>query len=63
MIFSESNADFIVLVKMIFITVLMTATCCKTAALVTQVITWVVMLNKSGSSNFCKDLPTVTSTV
>ena len=42
---------------MIFITVLMTVTCCETAALVIQVIIWGIYLIKSGSSNFCKDLP------
>ena len=42
---------------MIFITVLMTVTCCETAALVIQVIICVINLIKSGSSNFCKDLP------
>ena len=35
----------------------MTVTCCETAALVIQVIIWVINLIKSGSSNFCKDLP------
>ena len=42
---------------MIFITVLKTATCCETAALVILVIIWVIILIKLGSSNFCKDLP------
>ena len=42
---------------MIFITVLMIATCSETATLVIQVIIWVINVIKSGSSNFCKDLP------
>ena len=35
----------------------MTAACCETAALVIQVIFWVINLIKSGSSNFSKVLP------